>query len=185
MVFFSRDTIWRDTSGRIGVWREFLGSKNNIFSCWDNPVRQNVNFFLFNNSGRGIIMTYGKEFAHFGKKLFNLARWDWPRQGKIWRNSWSVCPGEKKFRNFPRRELAPPQTLPNRRDLEPYMSHVGVTWGKSLEQAKNGWRRSGKSSLLGNSILIQKSSSSWWASAELNFGVRHSLLGTKFLSCYI
>ena len=98
MASFSQDTIWRDKLGRFGAWREFLGSRNDIFSCRDTLARKNVDFFLANNSRRGIIITYsgiGKfwwEIVHFGANLY------------IWRDE--TGPGEKNFWSFSHRDLA-------------------------------------------------------------------------------
>ena len=49
----------------IGARGEFLGSKNQIFSCRDTPARN------YNN------------FAHFGENLYILARRDWPCKEKF------------------------------------------------------------------------------------------------------
>ena len=86
----------RDTFGgisRVGSVRgeNSSGSKNQIFSAWDTPGRKIVDFFLTNNSRRGIIMTFSmpwrgiftfwqglctfwQELGHLGKNQYILAR---------------------------------------------------------------------------------------------------------------
>ena len=48
--FFSRDSLLRGMAGQGGVWREFLGSENQIFPRQPFPGEENFDFFLANPS---------------------------------------------------------------------------------------------------------------------------------------
>ena len=109
----------------IGARGEFLGSKNQIFSCRDTPARN------YNN------------FAHFGENLYILARRDWPCKEKFGVTPCRCVLVQKnlmfflarthrqgKMLNFFHQDLIPPQTLPNRRGLVVIVKNLNIKDGR-------------------------------------------------------
>ena len=106
-------------AGQGGVWREFLGSENQIFPRQPFPGEENFDFFLANPSparkfftfflamaGNWLIFVYfGEEFVCFGEEI--LARP--PPGGKSFPKILARPPGWGKFLNFPR-QILPDQT---------------------------------------------------------------------------
>ena len=100
--FFSRDSLLRGMAGQGGVWREFLGSENQIFPRQPFPGEENFDFFLANPSPARKFFTFFLAmagnwliFVYFGEEFVLLAR-----ICMFWRGE--TCPGEENFDFFPR-----------------------------------------------------------------------------------
>ena len=88
--FFSRKAfcgVWQDG---VGYGKSSLGLKTRFFLANPAPARKILTFFSLTLSPARKILTFfspwrgiGKEFVHFGKNLYFLARRDRPRRGKF------------------------------------------------------------------------------------------------------
>ena len=99
-AFFFRGLILRGIARRGGEWREFPGSKIEIFPRHVTPGGEKLDFFLANPAPAGKILTFFSPWRGIGSFLCILARnlYFWRGICMFWRgNPRQTSPGGEKF----------------------------------------------------------------------------------------